>query len=227
MGPQSQAGANGFEGGPSGPEDHQHRPNRPKDSGGRQGSGWWQRPGQKAKKKQDADLAGVLGSQSEASAESFGFSEEEVEQLEQKEEAAAASSSHAVPAKSALEAGPEKKRGNQSRGYPWGPFIISPIVPAGGQTGWGAICNMHLDKHDSGHTGCKKSVSLGMCGNSHQECILRLKRWLLAGLHDEAWPKHRARSHHVQMGGKGMVDFADGLSEAELDTQLEAWLKKG
>ena len=66
-----------------------------------------------------------------------------------------------------------------------------------------------------------------MCGNSHQECILRLKRWLPAGLDDEAWPKHRMRSHHVQMGGKGMVDFADGLTEAELDTQLEAWLKKG
>ena len=146
------------------------------------------------------------------------FSEEEVEQIEQKEKAAA-SSSHAVPAKGALEAGPEKKRGNQSRGYPSGPFFLSPIVPAGAQTGWGAICNMHLDKHDSGHTGCKKSVSFSMCGNSHQECILRLKRWLPD---DEAWPKHR-----IQMGGKGMVDFADGLTEAELDTQLEAWLKKG
>ena len=32
-----------------GPEDHQHSPNRPKDSGGWQGSGWWQRPS-KAKK---------------------------------------------------------------------------------------------------------------------------------------------------------------------------------
>lgn len=71
------------------------------------------------------------------------------------------------------------------------------------------------------------ALSLSMCGNSHQECVLRLKRWLQAGLDDEAWPKHRMRSHHVQIGGKGMVDFADGLPEAELDTQLEAWLKKG
>ena len=54
--------------------------------------------------------------------------------FEQKEEAAA-SSSHAVPAKS--------PQGRSS--YPWGPA---------GQTGWGAICNMHLNKHDSGHTGC-------------------------------------------------------------------------
>ena len=62
---------------------------------------------EKRKRTQDTDLA---------SAESFVFSEEEVEQIEQKEKAAA-SSSHAVPAKGALEAGPEKKRGNQSRGY--------------------------------------------------------------------------------------------------------------
>ena len=99
------------------------------------------------KKKEDADLAGVFGSQSEASEESFGFSEEEIEQIDKKEEAAA-SSSQAGPAKTAPAAGPDKKRGNQSRGYPWGPFTISPIVPAGGQTGWGAICNTHLDKAD-------------------------------------------------------------------------------
>ena len=222
MGTQSEAGANGAEGGPPCSEAHQHRPKRLEDSG------WWQRARarQKTKKKEDADLAGVFGSQSEASEVSFGFSEEEIEQIDKKEEAAA-SSSQAGPAKTAPAAGPDKKRGNQSRGYPWGPFIISPIVPAGGQTGWGAICNMHLDKADSGHTGCKKSVSLGMCGNSHEECILRLKRWLLAGLEDHTWPKQRLRSHHVQMGGKGMVDFAHGLTESELDTQLEAWLAKG
>ena len=231
MGTQSEAGANGAEGGPPCSEAHQHRPKRLEDSGGWQGSGWWQKRARarqktKKKKKEDADLAGVFGSQSEASEESFGFSEEEIEQIDKKEEAAA-SSSQAGPAKTAPAAGPDKKRGNQSRGYPWGPFIISPIVPAGGQTGWGAICNMHLDKADSGHTGCKKSVSLSLCGNSHEECILRLKRWLLAGLEDHTWPKQRLRSHHVQMGGKGMVDFAHGLTESELDTQLEAWLAKG
>ena len=82
VGSQSQAGANGFEGGPSSPEDHQHSPLVVKAV-------------EKRKRKQD-----TVGSQSE-SAESFVFSsEEEVEQFEQKEEAAA-SSSHAVPAKSA------------------------------------------------------------------------------------------------------------------------------
>ena len=106
---RAKQGANGFEGGPSSPEDHQHSPLVVKAV-------------EKRKRKQD-----TVGSQSE-SAESFVFSsEEEVEQFEQKEEAAA-SSSHAVPAKSALEAGPEKKRGNQSRSYPWGPFFLSPIV---------------------------------------------------------------------------------------------------
>ena len=86
---------------------------------------------------------------------------------------------------------------------------------------------MHLDEADSGHTGCKKSVSLSTCGGSHEECILRLKRWLLAGLEDSTWPKHCMRSHHVQIGGKGLVDFSDGLKEPELDAKLESWLAKG
>ena len=144
--------------------------------------------GKKRKRKQDTDLAGVLGSQSEASAESFVFSEEEVEQFEQKE----------MQCLSKAPSRPVQRRSEAIKAeaiLAWGPFFLAPIVPAGGQTGWGAICNMHLDEHDSGHTGCKKSVSLSICGNSHQECILRLKRWLLAGLDDEAWPKHRMRSH--------------------------------
>ena len=78
---------------------------------------------EKRKRTQDTDLA---------SAESFVFSEEEVEQIEQKEKAAA-SSSHAVLAKGALEAGPEKKRGNQSRGCFWGPFFLSRSFQLGGR----------------------------------------------------------------------------------------------
>lgn len=80
-----------------------------------------------------------------------------VKRIEQKEEAAAASSSHAVPAKSALNAGRSREEARQSKlrlslRASWGADWLGG--PAGGQTGWGAICNMHLDKHDSGHTGC-------------------------------------------------------------------------
>ena len=35
--------------------------------------------------------------------------------------------------------GPAVRRQKQSRAIPWGPFQIAPIIPASGQTGWGAI----------------------------------------------------------------------------------------
>jgi hypothetical protein len=49
------------------------------------------------------------------------------------------------------------------------------------------------------------------------EAVLRLKRWLLAGLSDDDWPAHRLRSHHVSMGGKHLEDFSEGPSEEEMD----------
>ena len=61
VGSQSQEGPNGFEGGPSGPEDASTcSPNRPK-AFGWQGSGWWQRPWQKAKKKTGHRPCGCFG----------------------------------------------------------------------------------------------------------------------------------------------------------------------
>ena len=55
-------------------------------------------------------------------------------------------------------------------------------------------------------------------------CILRLKRRLIAGCSDADWPIHRQRSHHVELGGKGLQDFAEGMSEAaEMDALVESW----
>ena len=82
-------------------------------------------------------------------------------------------------------------------------------------TGWGAICNCHFDA-DAGRTGCKKAVMLSS-SVSEATAVLRLKRWLIAGVRDEHFPPHRARSHHVGLGGKGLVDFAHGETEQELD----------
>ena len=58
------------------------------------------------------------------------------------------------------------------------------------RTGWGATCNMHRDRYDVGSTGCKKSINLGLAGGCNATAALRLKRWLLAGIHDHDWPKH-------------------------------------
>ena len=51
---------------------------------------------------------------------------------------------------------------------------------------------------------------------SHEECRLRLQRWLAAGLATEGWGANH-RESHVSMGGVQLVNFADGLPEAALD----------
>ncbi|CAJ1377376.1 unnamed protein product [Effrenium voratum] len=129
--------------------------------------------------------------------------------------AAAASSGPAPPAKRKL----------QSRAIPWGPFQIAPIVPAAGQSGWGAICGQHCDQGNT--LSCKKAVSRSSA-LTDADCVLRLKRWLLAGHSDQQWPSHRRRSHHVELGDKGLQDLADGMTEAEMDELVvqEVWQGK-
>ena len=109
------------------------------------------------------------------------------------------------------------KRQLQKRGIPWGPFLLSPIVPKGGQTGWGAICGLHRNRGDPSGARCKKAMNLS--GLDHSTCLLRLKRWLLAGL-DEEFSAQNARSDHVAMGGAGLKDFAEGKTEEEMDEAI-------
>lgn len=164
---------------------------------------------------QDAeDLSGEdWGSESSASDR---FSEEE---MAADDADGGPASSSAVPALSAGRV-PAARRRKQARAIPWGPFQIAPIVPSSGQTGWGAICGQHRDRGNT--LSCKKAVSRGALTDA--QCILRLKRWLIAGCHDAAWPSHRQRSHHVELGGKGLQDFAEGMSEAEMDALVASWV---
>ena len=145
---------------------------------------------------------------------SVSFSEEEVEQ-DDPEAPTPASSSSCLPAGlvGSAESARPHRRTKQARAIPWGPFQLAPIIPASGQTGWGAICGQHCDRGNK--LSCKKAVSRGSLTDA--ECILRLKRWLIAGCSDSNWPVHRQRSHHVELGGKALQDFAQGLSEAEMD----------
>ncbi|CAE7228131.1 SSRP1 [Symbiodinium natans] len=118
-----------------------------------------------------------------------------------------------------------RPRHNQRRGVPWGPFELAPIVPHHGRTtGWGAICGLHRDRGEGASTTqCKKAVS---CGAMDQAtCLLRLKRWLCAGLDDDLWPPQRKRSHHVSMGGPGLLEFADGLSEEYMDEIIQNYVR--
>lgn len=51
--------------------------------------------------------------------------------------------------------------------------------------------------------------------------MLRLKRWLVAGLADQAWGPEQ-RTQHVKLGGLQLRHFADGLSEQDLDAAVSA-----
>ena len=61
---------------------------------------------------------------------------------------------------------------------------------------------------------CKKAMSQGDL--TEEACILRLKRWLVAGLQDREW-SNKKREHHVSMGGVQLRDFAEGMTSQELD----------
>jgi hypothetical protein len=128
----------------------------------------------------------------------------------------AASSSSALPP-CATRAAPG------DRSWTWGGFVLADIHgnEDGKQIGCGATCYRHKnsDDIDTKHpTSCKKFISFGQKNLSRDECILRLKRWLVAGMDDARFDKDWQRRDHVQMGGRVQLSqLADGLSEAELD----------
>lgn len=63
-----------------------------------------------------------------------------------------------------------------------------------------------------------------LSGLDHSTCLLRLKRWLLAGL-DEEFSAQNARSDHVAMGGAGLKDFAEGKTEEEMDEAILRYVR--
>ena len=110
------------------------------------------------------------------------------------------------------------RRRNVRRGHVWGSspaFQIAPIHAAGSAepTGFGAICGMHHDPANP-TLQCKKAMSCG--GLTPEECKLRLKRWLVAGLDSGRWGANK-RESHVSMGGVQLSHFAEGLSLEDLD----------
>ena len=83
--------------------------------------------------------------------------------------------------------------------------------------GCGATCKNHRNPHDGPNAVCKKAVTVGSSGLSKEELMLRLKRWLIAGLDDDGWEEEDKRDKHVSMGGRFMRDFAEGFSEEMCD----------
>ena len=103
------------------------------------------------------------------------------------------------------------------RGVAWGngDWHLAEIYSKGRLVGCGATCKGHLTPGSD--TVCKKSVTIGTSGLTREDLMLRLKRWLVAGLDDVDWDTDDPRAEHIAMGGRHMQDFADGLSEAVCD----------
>jgi hypothetical protein len=91
---------------------------------------------------------------------------------------------------------------------------LAPVFLRGELVGAGATCGQHTDCGVA--TACKKSVRFGATGLDMQTCMLRLKRWLIAGRGLPA-DGHAA---HVAMGGPALRDYAAGLSEGEMEALL-------
>lgn len=112
----------------------------------------------------------------------------------------------------------DHRRRNVRRGHIWGSrpsFQIAPIIAHGSvePKAFGAICGMHKDPSNP-TLQCKKAMSCA--GLSHEECILRLKRWLVAGLDTDGWGENK-RDAHMSMGGLQLCHFAAGLTAQDLD----------
>ena len=99
-------------------------------------------------------------------------------------------------------------------------FNLGPIYSEGVRTGYGAICGLHSNSEDAPGIYCRKALTIGDL--SEEDCRLRLKRWLLAGLNDDDWPEDQARSRHLSLGGLRLVDFSVGDPESVLDRQVVA-----
>lgn len=129
----------------------------------------------------------------------------------------------AAAAAAEAEGGLRAARG--SRAVQWGCFQIAAIYLHGEHVGFGATCGRHLDTVRASDTQCKKSVRWGLEGLAPDQCVLRLKRWCLAGFEQEAHWGDCTRTRHVALGGAGLRAFADGPGEAELDELLAMHLQ--
>ena len=159
------------------------------------------------------------GGSSRSRASSVASQDEQEDGVEAVEGPGPAPVEAVVPPPAMVDARPVRQ--NRRRGRVWGTnpcFQIAPIHAQGSRepTGWGAICALHHDPSNGGLV-CKKAMAKGHL--SDEECQLRLKRWLVAGLDTAGWSDNQ-RQFHVSMGGLQMSQFAEGLSSQDLDQKV-------
>ena len=108
---------------------------------------------------------------------------------------------------------PPRERHGEPYGRHW---ILSHIKRGDEIIGHGATCKGHEDTEEPWNI-CKTHATIGRSGLTPDDMRLRVKRWLIAGLDDGAWPEDTRRTQHVAMGGMHLIEFAAGLSEEACD----------
>jgi len=81
--------------------------------------------------------------------------------------------------------------------------------------GWGATCGRHENTADvilDKHLQCKKMITFGKEQFSDDECVSKLKHWLLAGF-DIHPGMVTARTAHVGLDARSFPSTSDGLDE--------------
>ena len=104
---------------------------------------------------------------------------------------------------------PGEARRDAEIGVAWGiaGWQLAEIANSSGAIiGCGAICGDHHDDAEDTRT-CKKQVTIWRSGLTTRDLMLRLKRWLIAGLDDSHWDEEGRRSMHVSLGGRFLHDF--------------------
>ena len=101
--------------------------------------------------------------------------------------------------------------GVERQSWRWRGYLVSKIFRNDEHIGFGITCARHSNEEDGEATLCQKALLFGREHLSHDECILRLKKWLLAGVEIGAGP--RSRSEHVAISARAL---APGLSDHSL-----------
>ena len=110
--------------------------------------------------------------------------------------------------------------------------MLSWVYQAGVHVGYRITCRRHNNATDDPtQIQCQKDITMGKTAErlSEEECILRLKRWFIAGTNranEEAWRGGEMRTRHLAYGGRPQLralatgdpeSVLAGVDENELD----------
>ena len=132
--------------------------------------------------------------------------------------------------------GPHGPHGHRIIGE-FGLAQLSEVMEEGIHIGYRITCRRHVDDDDPTKQ-CEKCITMGKTGErlDERECILRLKRWFIAGanaVNEDEWRrKDNARMRtegHMKYGKRRLQELASDNSERNplygvLEDELDHWM---